>query len=543
MTSNSKHIYVTNLKINKFRVFEEEHCFNIGKIATAISGLNGTGKSNILGLVGNSCQYRIPNTRKSKKDSAIKRTLYSTEFGELFKSTYEDEPKNPKCCEIYFSDDDIRCGRISWQNNKKRFRIIPFSPLTKSSAKKELPVIYLGLSRLYPIGEAENIESSPDKFLSPEEKIWLFDNAKKIMSMPEEINEAHTINLNGINHKNGVGFKTEKYGPLANSSGQDNIGQILIAVLSIKKLKDLMDENYKGALLLIDEIDATLHPAAQIKLYNFLFNEARDIGFQLFFTTHSLYLLEHISQKICGNNDKRNDIELIYLTNANGKLEYHRNPDIAGIRSDLEVKLTNKTQKIKIYCEDAEARWFVHNLLDNFNFIDKVDILDHVSIGCIELLSLTKADPEYFRKTMIIFDGDATKTFDELQTKNPSLIKLYENMFTLPGSVRPEEIILNFLCDSEKSVNFYNDNPQYKFNNGYSLRNCQEKLKELKTPQAKNERDLFKIWFNENLEKFDYMNLMYFWTMANPDETNLFKDNFIKAYNKIAPLLLLKKLA
>ena len=50
-------------------------------------------------------------------------------------------------------------------------------------------------------------------------------------------------------------------------------------------------------MLLIDEMDATLHPAYQIKLLN-LFREMSELyKIQIVFTTHGLSLLEEMLQR------------------------------------------------------------------------------------------------------------------------------------------------------------------------------------------------------------------------------------------------------
>ena len=45
---------------------------------------------------------------------------------------------------------------------------------------------------------------------------------------------------------------------------------------------------------LIDELDATMHPAAQIRLLNVLYEEAKLLNLQIVFTTHSLSLNKRI---------------------------------------------------------------------------------------------------------------------------------------------------------------------------------------------------------------------------------------------------------
>ena len=58
------------------------------------------------------------------------------------------------------------------------------------------------------------------------------------------------------------------------------MGLILLAILSFKRLKT-STSNWSGGVLLIDEIDATLHPAAQKRLIDLLSKEAKKQDFKL----------------------------------------------------------------------------------------------------------------------------------------------------------------------------------------------------------------------------------------------------------------------
>lgn len=66
--------------------------------------------------------------------------------------------------------------------------------------------------------------------------------------------------ISGSNKKHGVGINTEKCDYLTNSARQDNLGQILLSMLSFRHLKESgVLEKFQG-LLLIDEVDSTLYP-------------------------------------------------------------------------------------------------------------------------------------------------------------------------------------------------------------------------------------------------------------------------------------------
>ena len=61
--------------------------------------------------------------------------------------------------------------------------------------------------------------------------------------------------------KHFLAAKSDKYDAIGNSAGQDNIGQIITSILSFQRLKDNLGTEYKGGILLIDELDASMFPA------------------------------------------------------------------------------------------------------------------------------------------------------------------------------------------------------------------------------------------------------------------------------------------
>ena len=71
--------------------------------------------------------------------------------------------------------------------------------------------------------------------------------------------------LEGTN-KQTIGVTTDKYDWNENSVGQDNLSKIILALFSFKRLKEKYPDDYKGGILAIDELDATMYPASQKKL-------------------------------------------------------------------------------------------------------------------------------------------------------------------------------------------------------------------------------------------------------------------------------------
>ncbi len=520
------------LLINEFRQFENID-IKLGKYLTVISGRNATGKSTILGILANSGEI------KKKDGSTYFNKQFRAEFSEILHGSKKYDESGSNRIQINVVDDndelvDQRFFRTSWQKNgdRERFRVIPLGKTAdgkKTEAKMPIPVLYFGLSRLFPIGEAEedNISTNNIKFLDESHKEWFIENYKNILSLNENIDEINNFSIGETDKKKGVGVETEKYDYLTNSSGQDNLGQLLLGILSFKKLKK-ENQNIKDGLLIIDELDATLHPSAQERLIDLLINEAKKTGFQVVITTHSSDLLKHICSKtVYNNNEVNNNIELYYFTNANRKLEVKRNLDYSLIEGDLLVQsVVQNSNKIKVYTEDEENRWFVRHLINDY--LVYIDLLD-VSIGCQQLLSLYSADVTYFGNTLIIFDGDVK---DKQYT--PAQIKLrgnLNNIIKLPGNKRPEEVIYDYIISLD---------PDHPFWKKSAILNLTWQYFNDKGPMSSEyqnkgtDREKYKAWFKDHVTFFDSLNLYAFWENDNKKEVDKFIEDFKLSYNSIA---------
>lgn len=71
-----------------------------------------------------------------------------------------------------------------------------------------------------------------------------------------------------------------------------------------------MGEEYRGGLLLIDELDVTLFPSSQVRLFDLLKERAAAQRVQVVFTTHSMTLLEKAVKETQGKNDA---VKVLYL--------------------------------------------------------------------------------------------------------------------------------------------------------------------------------------------------------------------------------------
>lgn len=537
-----------SIKIRDFRLFKNQ-TITFGKYLTVLSGRNSTGKSTILGMVANSGELK-------KKDGVTYLTKqFRADFSELFKGSKEFDKIGANRFEITLCDNDgniydYRSFRTAWQQKDKdrkqstpteketikrdRFRIIPFKKENgkQTEAKFKYPVIYLGLSRLFPLGESndESINTKALIFKSEEHKKWFTENYKHILSMHTDVKDITNYSIGETDKKSGVGINTDEYDYLTNSSGQDNLGQILLALLSFRKLKEGSGNAWNGGILLIDEIEAALHPAAQNRLVQLLIREARANELQVVFTTHSISLIRDICSRIAYNrndDNTNNDIELYYFTNANRKLEIKRNISFTEIERDLLVtSIVQSYNRIKVYTEDEEARWFLRHLIPEY--LTYLELLE-TTIGCNELINLYNADISYFKNVLVVFDGDVEEK--HLKKIPDPLREKFGNIIKLPGDKRPEEIIYRYIIVLNPDHDYWDvASSQYGFTWDY----FNDHGPESDDYGSEDERDRYKKWFNYHKPFFESTKLIEFWKRDNPEVVDFFKKDFQLAYNSLA---------
>lgn len=517
---------IKNIEIFNFRLFKDLK-FNMGKKITVVAGKNGVGKSNLLGMLGNSVEL--------KKYKPIIHKRYRTEFSDIFKGSVDYDPSGSKKFKVNFTDEhfitatDYREFRVAWQDKNSRFRIIPSGLIDgkKTEAKAKWPVLYLGLSRLFPLGEADddNIKSEPLK-LNPDEEKWFIAQYKKILSMSGEIIDSIS-NIDVEDSKKSIGINTPNYDYLSNSAGQDNVGQILCALLSFRRLKEDTEYDYTGGLLLIDELDATLHPLAQQNLFDIIYKFSKENSVQVVFTTHSMSLLKYITEKTYHNDEAisvNNDIELIYLSNDNFILENKRNPGYDFIKNELLLQSgIHKKDRIKVYVEDEEAKWLIEKTLSKY--FNRINVKSS-KLGSNELIRLNNLDIDYFSKVIICLDGDVDQAVIDKSFRTPIRFK---NIIKLPGTVGPEKVFHDYLVNLPGEHEFLDRVKDY----GLTIKYFIEKGPDSYSGDLTT-REKYKAWFRDHMDYFDEYQLYDYWEHDNKELVSEFLSEFIIVFNELA---------
>lgn len=520
------------LHIADFRLFKDTDII-FGKYVTVLAGRNSTGKSTILGLVANSAQLQKYRTYSG--------TSFKAEFSELFRGSEKFDKTAQHRLQIYveLADGEKMVDfRTTWQkyNEGKRFRIIPKwlnAEGKEVESKLPYPVIYLGLSRLYPVGEAKYgaLNRSNTRWDCEGDRRWFVDNYRQILSVQDDIVGVQALDIVGVSRKRGLGVETSFYDEMANSAGQDNLGQILLALLSFKKLKRDMGDLYPGGILLIDELDATLHPFAQERVLSLLKKECRENGVQAVLTTHSVSLLELVCRDVQKNNpDYACGTELYYFTKIGDTIKQNRNPRLDIIKNDLTLNLSaNGLQKVGVFSEDAEARKLIAELVKDTCLESRLNLID-CSFGCKQLMQLYIHDFAYMRDRILVLDGDVSEADIDDSIPKP-LRDIGKNIVTLPGEVRPEQVIYDFLVS-------YDDEA---FWDAAFARNAFSKdMLVARGPKGEeyrceaNDRNRYKKWFNDYLVILGQIGAFEAYKKEHAVEIKKFVQDVTEAHNVIA---------
>lgn len=509
---------IKSVFIEKFRDIENLK-FKIGSKVTFIAGSNGTSKTSLLGLIAQPFSYkdRVYNAKLSKETSQIvHRTItnkpFETKFSDIHNLTeYDDIVSIKYNLTLEESKGDVIEMPIAGEHRDKTAktekRFVAF-PQEREAGKGnyKFPVIYLGLKRLYPLGEHDKKDVHIEECNNiNEDYVDLYNKLHKELFVDPNIK----FKLENVktSNKSLLGGKNEIYDSNGFSAGQDNISQIITAILSFKKLKEEVGSEYKGGLLLIDEIESTLHPLIKENLVKMLYKFARDYSLQIIITTHSLEVLQIEMQK-----KYEHDTEIIYLTKTRGNLDFWEKAKFEDIQEDMTAKLLKKeTYRQQVLCEDDEAVAFLKNILPK-NIQDQIVIIS-TKLGCGNLINLANSKISKYNKFLFVLDGD--------QKSQKS------NVVCLPGDDSPEGLIHSMLCSIDKNDDlFKKPKPsQQVYLKGYVEIPPKGINKDLDGTRREKLKEFF-AYLKKEVSPRAWNTLFRYWVSKNSSEVESFIKNF-----------------
>jgi hypothetical protein len=528
---------IERIYIKKFRKFDDFN-MNCGSKLTILAGQNGTQKTTLLGLLAHPFSMSNKNPEKDTistepDNSELTFYNYPTLLGHKFQSKFANKFKLDKDKEsagsheytLYFKDTSIgdngsfTLESIYRDRQERTLRIWKKGSRASGDGYLKYPVIYLSLKRVTPIGEEKKI-TIQDHTIEDDDIQFITNEYNEILlsSIPNEDNIS--TQLDSQNKKQIISHPSS-YGALTISAGQDNIGTILTAILSFKKLMKTFPTDYKGGLLFIDEIESTLYPAVQKKLIEKIIKYAKDYKLQVFCTTHSPTIIETALSDRCKHVTKVN-----YLKSIDNKISVETDLTYEQILAHLSLTTlppTNiKKEKIRVYSEDNEARLFLKALLPH-KYITLLDLVK-INIGAQELIGLKNRKICEFSQNIILLDGDQ-------EQDNTS-----KNILHLPGEFGPDRLLYDFLKTLQESDTFWPDN---QTTGTYSKQICFMNFPSPPpNPAGGQLREFYKNWFTEqtNLKHWGSqdLNALKKWKETHTFEVAEFEKKFVQVYNYIA---------
>jgi predicted ATPase len=205
----------------------------------------------------------------------------------------------------------------------------------------------------------------------------------------------------------------KRWVPLAQSGGAEysgfhqGAGETTVA--------DLLRIDFPNtAIVLIDEIETSLHPRAQRRLIRDLANEARLKQLQIILTTHSPYVLDELPQEA-----------RIQIVPAAGRKEIMIgvSPEFAMTQMDEQVH-----PEVDVYVEDEVAKAFLLEILAKYrpSFVRRIQVIPYGSAQVGKSLGQMAAERRFPRPSVIFLDGDQD---------------LAPGCTLLPGDEAPERVV------------------------------------------------------------------------------------------------------
>lgn len=538
---------IKSIEIEKFRAFEHAS-FALGKRITAISGRNATQKTTVLGMIGQ------PFTISSKDHPMYGcKTIDGYNFRSQFRDKFKISPEHDIIGEHkwklnlhngvyeqnYYSVESIARRQ---SGHEPTLRFWNAESRARGAGYVQLPVYFLSLSRLFPIGETGKTQAIPTT-LTPDELEYCITNYRTILSIQNVSGNPSVGIEKAAASKIFAGVSDDTHDIFTNSAGEGNITRIILAILSFKRLKEQYGRDYKGGILLIDELDATLYGFSQAKLVDYLWNAAGEYKIQIVFTTHSPIILKCVNKYQRRERQDKGinlplsayDSSIVYLEpryDQEGKRtimpkNISTSSELSGVLNDINLAIPTGGNKINIYCEDSRAISFLQYILSDaldINLDLYMSFVD-IDLGWTNYVQLAEKRIPEFRNNIIILDGDVP-TKSEYRSKVRTISEAGNFLF-LPLVIEKNifELLKNYAAFSRFQTSFSRV-PAFTYDvcfNNWPL-----------DANRYNTND-FKHWYAQAEAALgDQVTLFAFWCSEHRNDVDAFIENFITLFNLLA---------
>jgi energy-coupling factor transporter ATP-binding protein EcfA2 len=391
---------------------------------TAISGKNGTGKSTAIACAA--CAY---HSTDREFNPFSRRAAYYTDSDFFVQSAEEIHPSGIWIAYQFLHDnwrptDEIPTGTgLSWQIREK----LPLGRWTNYKSRVTRDVVFLGLERVVPHSEKTVSKAYRRVFQKADEEGY--ENEVKAIvgrilgrSYDQFYYKRHTKYRLPL-----VTIKKDVYSGFNMGAGENALFEIFSIIHACPD----------SLLLVIDEIELSLHEEAQIALIRELKELCLKRKLQIICTTHSARILE------CLPPEGR-----IHLSKEGSRVVV-----MPGISPRYAAGLLSgeKQAEVDVYCEDGISEHLIAAALPN-QIRSRVRILPiGSSTAVIRHLAARYKDPGK-REVCAILDGDKrleksqqvdlfTKTLESVKDPDSARLWVQNRIEYLPGTVWPEKWI------------------------------------------------------------------------------------------------------
>ena len=442
------------LHIEKFRALDNV-AVEFGDFITVVCGKNGTSKSSILGIAAQI--FSFEKDYASGQDISFHQIAggtFKSQYSEHFRISNQFDQPGSMVVNIELHDgytDEAATAKLELMKRGKSPRPVVRNNSTvnkgdNASRNFTHPVIFLSLKRLYPIAD-RNYQVIDFEYLNKHKQEF-------IGLTNELLNRQSSLATGTEGTISSAVAHGDNYDQESVSAGEDNAGQIILALMSFRKLKEEY-AGYKGGLLLIDEADAGLFPTAQINLLKILDRECKSLNLQVVMTSHSPTLIEYAHGQ---SQQYRRKYKTVYLSNTFGGVQVMQDWSWTKISADINTTTVaagadDRLPKINVYFEDREAADFYAALMNRQPIKKFTAPLPDITLGCSNYLQLIdKGISEFSERSIICLDSD---TAQQVGRKKPKTVVV------LPGSLPPDQLIFEHLYNLPANDLFWQNGLQF----------------------------------------------------------------------------------
>jgi predicted ATPase len=530
------------LIIEKFRALNNVE-IEFGDHITVVCGKNGTSKSSILGIAAQIFNFEKDYVNdEALSFQQIAGGSFKSQYSEHFRISEKFDVPGSMTVNIELFDGYTNQAAIAKLELMKRGKsprpVVRNNSTATGNTSRNFthPVIFLSLKRLYPIADRDY------KVIDFE---YLQKHKQDFIGLTNELLNRNSSFATGTEGTiNSAVAHGDNYDQESVSAGEDNAGQIILALMSFRKLKEEYLD-YKGGLLLIDEADAGLFPTAQVNLLKMLDRKCKSLNLQVVMTSHSPTLIEYAFEQ---SQKFRKKYKTVYLSNTFGTVQVMQDWSWVQISADINTKTVatisgTSLPNVNVYFEDKEAADFFGALMIRQPVKKFMALMTEATLGCGNYLNLIKSKvPEFAEKGIICLDSDAAQM---VKGKN------FRTVVLLPGNLPPDQLIFEYLYNLPASHDFWKNDLQFTrdvFTNSaaevrreFAISGNNVDVKEHLAAYTGNKtpREIFKRFYKD--AEFQRLvtsgakphNPWKHWVENNPDASNTFLTKFKEAIHGV----------